>query len=658
MNNILKNFYVLKSKWLPRNTVETFMPFVTNLIITEKISSDTIETISKKFEQKYGFKLELFILRPVLNKLRSDNIANLTNGTWNFNIEKIPASDIEQQASTFSDNYDDLITGFVAFCDSPKEITFEIAEKVISDFIEENNIKPDMYTGASHFFDDKDTYRYFLSEYIKSLKNSKPQLFDFLVALCESMLIKSFVFNEGLSTSAFSNKTLFIDSPIIFRLLGYYGPYYEQEYRFLLKSLIENKCRIYIFRRNYNEVLNVLKTAERFVENKNYDFVRSSDVCNYFRSQHKTTDDVAFEIEMLKTNLTTLGITIFDEPIDWTDYQFVEGREKIRSAIVAEYKKNNAICLPEEAITIDANSTIDIYLLRKNNNIQILSDAKAFYVSSNHGFVNAIRKYNWEYYPDTISPVISDSFIGMIVSNENAEKATAVATNKILSFCYGAFKPTQVMKEKFMSLITEEKDANRISESDYIALRYHPMVNDFLIRSVDNSIEEISSHTVYEVLDLIKAEHIYDVKQAYDKQICEEQKRHNIELNTLQSTQKIEINEIKKEFYRKNLSYAQDEFSKYKKRVLSQYKVSSSVVSALFFTSTIGQIIPICLGNTNTALIITTVLCGIASLIVTIISVVSYCNALKIKFVKKKLANKRKELGSKYNVNASDIVLK
>lgn len=183
MNNILKNFYVLKSKWLPRNTVETFMPFVTNLIITEKISSDTIETISKKFEQKYGFKLELFILRPVLNKLRSDNIANLTNGTWNFNIEKIPASDIEQQASTFSDNYDDLITGFVAFCDSPKEITFEIAEKVISDFIEENNIKPDMYTGASHFFDDKDTYRYFLSEYIKSLKNSKPQLFDFLVAL-------------------------------------------------------------------------------------------------------------------------------------------------------------------------------------------------------------------------------------------------------------------------------------------------------------------------------------------------------------------------------------------------------------------------------------------------------------------------------------------
>lgn len=129
MNNVLKNFYVLKSKWLPQNPVETFMPFVTNLIITEKISSVTIETISKKFELKYGFKLELFILRPVLNKLKSDEMANLTNGKWNFEIEKMPASDIELQTSTFSKNYDDLITGFVAFCDSPKEISFEIAEK-------------------------------------------------------------------------------------------------------------------------------------------------------------------------------------------------------------------------------------------------------------------------------------------------------------------------------------------------------------------------------------------------------------------------------------------------------------------------------------------------------------------------------------------------
>lgn len=657
MNNVLKNFYVLKSKWLPQNPVETFMPFITNLIITEKISSVTIETISKKFEQKYGFKLELFILRPILNKLKSDEMANLTNGKWNFEIEKMPASDIELQTSTFSKNYDDLITGFVAFCDSPKEISFEIAEKVISDFIEENNIKPDMYTGASYFFDDKDTYKFFLSEYIKKLKDDKPLLFDFLVALCESMLIKSFIFNEGLSASAFSNKTIFIDSPIIFRLLGYYGTYYEQEYKFLIESLIANECKIYIFKRNYDEVLRVLRTAERFVENKDYDFVKASDVCNYFRSQRKTTDDVAYEIELLTTNLTSLGISIFKDEIDWKNYQFVEDPKEVRSAIVSEYRKNDSSHLPEDAITIDANSTIDIYLLRKNNNVQLLKDVTTFYMSSNHGFVNAIRKYNWENYPDTISPVVSDSFIGMIISSENAEKATKIATNKILSFCYGAFKPTQAMKEKFMTLITEEKYANRISENDYIALKNHPMVNDFLIRSTSNSIEEISSQTIYEVLDLIKAGHVFDIQQAHDKQMCDVLKKHNKEIEDLRLTQKTEIDEINEKHYKKNLSYAQEEFSRFKKKALLLYKLFGTFISVILLASTIAQIIfQIYLDEAHTGLIITTVVIGVASIASTVLSIKSYCNTLKIKFVNKILNKKREKLKSKYDVDSKYIL--
>ena len=65
------------------------------------------------------------------------------------------------------------------------------------------------------------------------------------------------MFNEGLKSSAFINKTLYIDTPIIFRLLGYYGNFYEQEYKFLIQSLIEKNCKIYIFKRNYDEVLKV-----------------------------------------------------------------------------------------------------------------------------------------------------------------------------------------------------------------------------------------------------------------------------------------------------------------------------------------------------------------------------------------------------------------
>lgn len=141
------------------------------------------------------------------------------------------------------------------------------------------------------------------------------------------------MFNEGLKSSAFIDKTLYIDTPIIFRLLGYYGDFYEHEYKFLIQSLIEKNCKIYIFKRNYDEVLKVLRTAERYVESTQYDMARSSDVCNYFRSQNMRTEDVAEEIELLNSHLTELGIELFTDGIDWDDKLFVESYDSIHDGI-------------------------------------------------------------------------------------------------------------------------------------------------------------------------------------------------------------------------------------------------------------------------------------------------------------------------------------
>ena len=72
MNKTVKNYYILKSKWLPQDTVSTFMPFVINLIRSEKIESCTIEELSEQFKHKYGYRLEMFILRPILNNMKQN----------------------------------------------------------------------------------------------------------------------------------------------------------------------------------------------------------------------------------------------------------------------------------------------------------------------------------------------------------------------------------------------------------------------------------------------------------------------------------------------------------------------------------------------------------------------------------------------------------
>ena len=653
-NKILKNYYILKSKWMPNDTLNTFKPFVLNLIKTKKLNQVTIEEISNEYYLKYGYRIEMFLLRPVLNTLKQDGVACLENGKWSFNANQITQNGLDSEAEFFTSRYRELVDGFVKYCDSPAEVTFSCAEKTINDFVESNNIDPKTYNGSTSFNTTQNEYAYFLSEYLKQLLNTNKELFEFFVSLCEAFLIKSYVFNEGLNESAFTDKVLYIDTPIIFKLLGYYDVYYQKEYLFLINNLLRHNCKIYIFKRNYDEVVNVLQNAETYVESIDYDYSKASDVCNYFRLKEYTAEQIGEEIEMLKKNLSDLGIEILESSSDWADSKYIESYENIKQTIIDEYKSSREGYLPVGAINVDTDSTIEIYSLRRDNQIRTLADAHYFYISSNCGFVNAIRKYNSDAYPNTISPVISDSFVGLIISGENASKANKVAQNRVLSFCYSAFKPTQTMKERFLVLLNEEKDCNRLTENDYIALRNHPMVNEFLIRSTRNSIEELNVNTIYEVLDMVKADHIADAQKNFDSKIETIKSQHVSEINALTAENESKINKLKEEKYSENLENARIDYSVYCKKTKRIFAIVLAVLCSTISGLTIWRSVISRNNESKIETIITGILAGV-SIIGLIADFIAYYKNIETKFLSKILLKKKKKIAQKYKVNIEDF---
>lgn len=158
MDKTVKNYYILKSKWLPQDTVSTFMPFVINLIRSEKIESCTIEELSKQFKHKYGYRLEMFILRPILNSMKQSGYVDIKREQWIFHDDTMPKVDLDSEASTFDEKYNQLINGFVDFCNAPDEINHNTADKIITDFIDDNNFDAKVYTGHGTLYDESDTY--------------------------------------------------------------------------------------------------------------------------------------------------------------------------------------------------------------------------------------------------------------------------------------------------------------------------------------------------------------------------------------------------------------------------------------------------------------------------------------------------------------------
>ena len=236
----------------------------------------------------------------------------------------------------------------------------------------------------------------------------------------------------------------------------------------------------------------------------------------------------------------------------------------------------------------------------------------------------------------------------MIISGENSQKAQQVATNKVLSFCYSAYKPSRNMLSKFVELVEQEKEASRITEDDYIAIRNHTMVNDFLVQSTQNNIEELSQNTVYEVLDLIKAHHIFDAQESFDRQTQEREARHRSEIDE-------EIEKLQNENYSLRVQQAQKQFNAYKIKVKIGFGIILSLIAALLLAGTISQIALVCLDKISKLAIISTIITGLGSLLTIVFTIISYKNDFDRWFVKKLFDKRKLKVCQMNSISVKDI---
>ena len=58
----------------------------------------------------------MFILRPILNSMKQSGYVDIKREQWIFHDDTMPKVDLDSEASTFDEKYNQLINGFVDFC--------------------------------------------------------------------------------------------------------------------------------------------------------------------------------------------------------------------------------------------------------------------------------------------------------------------------------------------------------------------------------------------------------------------------------------------------------------------------------------------------------------------------------------------------------------
>lgn len=590
MKTTFKQYAMIASKWVPNNPIRAFLPFVYHYITTQQPTNITLEDLSKDFEKCFELHLPYALLRTILEHLKRNKEATLNDGMWNFSImEKNKVINIPD---TFEKEIAELFDGFAQYIG--EENIPATPEELISSFFKRYDYE--VMSGLISRINDKDlnVYDYFFSQYVRELEKNNPRLFEFVLKISQGSLIKTAITSENLNHNVLKNKKFYLDTKIIFRILGYYGKYYQEEYTSLITTLKKHGAEIYISQYVLQEIESILRGCIRYIESADYQYEKASDVLRYFRSLKLTKLDMEMRLNGFEKILgEDYGILVEgDNIITKANVAYYEDYTKLKKLLTAKYNYLNDefSYVYDQGIETDVKSVLLAYIKRGNNDLTLLKNAPLFFVTTNSALIKSTMQYHQDEYGKTLSPIISDTFLGVIVYNADCalEKYSKL---KLLAYCNEFYKPTAKQRQAFINQVELLHADGRITDNDVFLLKHYELIDDVLIRQLQANDFNINDDCIFDSLEEIRRETTKDVVASYERKLNAQSQKHLEEINeiTKLSKEEIKVSNLEHEKYKRNLF--ESDLKRYITRITPTYYVFSIIIIVALLITTIQQVI-------------------------------------------------------------------
>lgn len=583
-------YAMIASKWVPTNPIRAFLPFIYCYIETQKPHNITLEDLSKNFDKCFDLHLPYALLRSILEYLKKNSEATLNDGLWNFSVrDKNKTVSLHE---TFEKEINELIEGFTSYIG--KENITVTPEELISSFFRRYDYE--VMSGLISQVDDKDlnVYDYFFSAYIQELEKSNPKLFEFVIKISQGSLIKTAITSENLNHNVFKNKTFYLDTKIIFRLLGYYGEYYQAEYKSLITLLKKHGAKIYISYYVLLEIESILRGCIRYIESADYQYEKASDVLRYFRSLKLTKFDIETRLNTFERILNEeYGISIDkDNAITKSNIRYYEDYNGLKKILTSKYNYVNDefSYVYDQGIDTDIKSVLLAYIKRSNNSITLIKNSPLFFVTTNAKLIKSTMEYHQDEYGKTLSPIISDTLLGVIIYNEDSA-LNEYSKLKLLAYCNEFYKPTAKQRQDFITQVETQYSEGKINDNDVFLLKHYELIDEVLVRQLRANDFNINDDCIFDALDEIKRETTKDVVDSYERKLSAQNKKHLEEIDEIKklSNEEMKASDIKHEKYKKDLF--ESDLNRYKKRITTIYYIFSIMTIVALSIGTILQVI-------------------------------------------------------------------
>lgn len=504
---MVKVYAAFRSGCLGNNILEAYFPFLANIICTENWETIDELQVRTEFEKKYNIPVPLTFVRQVLGVgLRNRSIVD-HHGKYIVQKDKILQYQFDPRP--FQVKWSQMNETFKKFC---KKNNFSVSEYNIDERILEcleNQDESIILNEDIELQKESDSFDYAWSYFLAATEKDYPEVFEFIVAISASNIIKQAVFFTGDGRDTFRGLNVYLDSPLVFAILGMDSVERTESCNYLLNKMLESGCTVQIFDHNFNEINGIISRAGSWALNPSYSLDRANNAARYFHDLQMDAQSIADFCESIEDRLSKLGITIKKTAYDIYEDKFQENEIQISKMIEEKYNEQGKFLSEDNknSILVDVRSIIMVYRERRGQTATRIQSSRDILLTLNNVVAEVSKMYESNQSSDAghIPACISSDIFGAVLWLFSPADLMQYQKKQLLADCYLAHRPSRKMLSKYVESLERARSAGEIDEKTFLFMRSHSVVNDALMNVTKGDYARFNDRTYLEVYNEIKS---------------------------------------------------------------------------------------------------------------------------------------------------------
>lgn len=391
---------------------------------------------------------------------------------------------------------------------------------------------------------------YLMAEFIQSTEKKDYKLFEVIQRLSMAYLITTaLTFDEPVETRTkeFSDITIYLDTPIVLRLLGLQTEELELAYKEMFRNFKESiSPRFKIFQHTLDEISGIIADCANWIDNPAYNpSYANPALLNFIKRQFTQTQILLYQNSIVE-KLQELDIEIDDAEYYLLAEQYMQiDTERLKSKLIETYMQTNPMynaVKNERSIDYDIKSIENIVKLWGRKSSTSYSRLGYLFLTNNSTLSFVCRKFTPEYWWDSRnhkSPCMTDYYLGtMIWLSTPADKMNNISKLKLIADCSAATTLSKEVMERFSIELERLQKDKGIRSEDYLLLRKSVYEKNYLQNITLNEETAFKDDTIDQLLEDIKADiqkPLVETIQAKDSIITELQDQSKKQISEIAS---------------------------------------------------------------------------------------------------------------------------